>query len=73
MNRVIGLFLTLAVLVSGHNPAGADLIFTTLEGVSATGINDAGQIVGGYSAGGFLYSGGTYTTINVPGGAPGIP
>jgi probable HAF family extracellular repeat protein len=37
----------------------------------ARGINDAGQIVGYYAAGGslhgFLLSGGSYTTINVPG------
>ncbi len=38
---------------------------------AATGINDAGQIVGYYFAGfsnhGFLMSGGSYTTIDVPG------
>jgi probable HAF family extracellular repeat protein len=37
----------------------------------AFGINDAGQIVGGYDTGGpphgFLYSGGSFTPINVPG------
>ena len=38
------------------------------NGTGATGINDLGQIVGGYSdssgAHGFLYSDGTYTTID---------
>src|SRR5207302_313960 len=32
------------------------------------GINAAGQIVGRYGLTGFLYSGGTYTDINPPGG-----
>ncbi len=32
----------------------------------AQGINDTGQIVGWYGGGGFLYSGGTYTTLNDP-------
>ena len=41
------------------------------DGTEAFGINDAGQIVGNYfdSSGtehGFLYSGGTYTTLNDP-------
>jgi probable HAF family extracellular repeat protein len=36
----------------------------------AFGINDGGQIVGSYSNNGphgFIYSGGTFTTIDVPG------
>jgi probable HAF family extracellular repeat protein len=46
------------------------------EGTAATGINDLGQIVGYYidSSGtehGFLYSGGTYTTLDDPVGAKG--
>src|SRR5262249_10906831 len=43
-------------------------------GTSAQGINDVGKIVGSYTAGfpgggvhGFLYSGGTYTTLDAPG------
>jgi hypothetical protein len=46
-------------------------VFTTLEGVLAGGINDAGQVVGSYDfpQGGFLYSGGTYTPIKVPNSA----
>ncbi|HEY3197518.1 MAG TPA: PEP-CTERM sorting domain-containing protein, partial [Nitrospirales bacterium] len=51
-------------------------IFTPINvpGASSTlahGINDAGQIVGGYNVGsgyhGFLYSGGSFTPIDVPG------
>lgn len=43
-----------------------------------TGINDLGQIVGYYededhNTNGFLYSDGTYTTINVPGASSTIP
>ena len=37
-------------------------IFTTLPG-TATGINNSGQIVGSFG----LYSGGSFTPINVPG------
>jgi probable HAF family extracellular repeat protein len=43
---------------------------------AAVGINDAGQIVGRYdipgSTHGFLYSGGTYTTIDDPNGVGGV-
>jgi uncharacterized membrane protein len=67
--------------------ANADYIFTTIDvpgaigGTYPTGINNAGQIVGAYLLGGdnagtFLLSGGTYTSLNVPGadatGANGI-
>ena len=43
--------------------------FTTLDVprshfTSPSGINNVGQIVGNYDAGGFLLSGGVYTTIN---------
>ena len=57
-----------------HRP---DFVYTTLNEPSATGgstdaegLNDAGQIVGNYSDGsgyhGFVYSGGTYTTLDDP-------
>ena len=42
--------------------------FTTID--VPPGINDAGQIVGGYSNGGsgqgFVYSNGVYSTISIP-------
>ena len=43
--------------------------YTSLNSYEANGINDAGQIVGSYDnyQQGFLYSGGTYTTLSVPG------
>src|SRR5262249_45740708 len=34
---------------------------------NAFGINDLGQVVGGYSSHGFIYSNGSYTTFDVPG------
>jgi len=47
----------------------------TLDGTSANAINDSGEIVGTYSAGGkqsgFLFSNGTYVTLNDPLGADG--
>jgi probable HAF family extracellular repeat protein len=46
--------------------AHGDYLFTTLDAFSANGINDADQIVGNAAFGGFLYSGGNYTPINVP-------
>ena len=45
------------------NPAGS----VNGERTRAFGINDAGQIVGDFGAHGFLYSGGIFTTIDVPG------
>jgi hypothetical protein len=57
-----------------YNPATQAYTFLTPPGATnsnAVGINDSGQIVGSYgnSSGnyGFLYSGGNYTTLNVPG------
>jgi probable HAF family extracellular repeat protein len=67
-----------------YNPAGGGS-FTTLDDplatavnrvTEATGMNNAGQIVGWYTDSAnvfhsFLLSGGTYTTIDVPGAIPG--
>jgi len=51
----------------------SDYAYTTLDdpfagnfGTAAHGINNAGQIVGSYAGHGFLYSGGTYTTLDYP-------
>jgi probable HAF family extracellular repeat protein len=60
--------LALGMLVSRAAQTKADYIFTTLDGVLARGINDSGDIVGWYElSGSYLYSGGSYTPINVPG------
>src|SRR5438132_4023892 len=66
MKRFLYGIAAMGLLMSGSEQSKADYIFTTLEGSSANGINESGQIVGVYGAGGFLYSGGNYTTINVP-------
>lgn len=62
------------VALSAVRPARAQsYAFTVLDvpGVSgytqAFGVNASGQVVGYSSLGGFLYSGGTYTSIDVPG------
>jgi hypothetical protein len=55
------------MLVGGAGQAKADYIFTTLDGVVATGINDLGDIVGSYVGSSYLYSGGAYTAITTPG------
>jgi probable HAF family extracellular repeat protein len=47
-------------LLSGGN-------YTTLDMTTASGINDAGQIVGESGGHGVLLSGGNYTTLDVPG------
>ena len=49
-----------------------DFAFTTLNAASgntlANGVNVSGQIVGSFGGShGFLYSGGTFTTVDVPG------
>jgi uncharacterized membrane protein len=68
MKRFLCGLLVTSLLASGAKPANADYIFTTLDGYLASGINDAGQVVGSYTfpQGGFLYSGGLYTPIKVP-------
>jgi hypothetical protein len=66
MKRFLCGLLVTGFFVGG--PARADYIFTTLDGLLASGINDYGQVVGSYDfpQGGFLYSAGTYTPIKVP-------
>src|SRR5215471_3664116 len=68
MKRFLCGLLVTGLFAGGAGPAKADYIFTTLEGLLASGINDAGQVVGSYDfpQGGFLYSGGNYTPIKVP-------
>jgi hypothetical protein len=63
-----------------YNPSTQTYTFLTPPGATnsnAVGINDSGQIVGSYgtSSGnyGYLYSGGTYTTISVPGATQDSP
>jgi hypothetical protein len=46
--------------------------YTYFAGDEFTGINNAGQIVGQNSAGGFLDTGGTFTTINDPSAPPAL-
>jgi probable HAF family extracellular repeat protein len=73
---VIGALVAALAAVLAPATAHAQYAFTQIlvPGAVATaayGINNLGQIVGDYSAGGrsvgFLYSNGTYTTIDVPG------
>jgi probable HAF family extracellular repeat protein len=67
-----GYLLSAGILTPITGPAGSQSSFVG-------GINDSGQIVGSYNNDpehtgvyhGFLYSGGTYTTIDVPGGEGG--
>jgi hypothetical protein len=66
MQRFVCGLVLLCLLVRGGGQAKADYLFTTLDGVAATGINDSGDIVGSYVLGSYLYSGGSYTPINVP-------
>ena len=67
MKRLPRTLLAFGLLLWLTGAARPDYIFTTLDGVIATGINDSGDIVGGYTAGSYLYSGGSYTRISVPG------
>jgi uncharacterized membrane protein len=75
MNRFLCGVQLLCLLMGGAGRSKADYVFTTLEGYRASGINDAGQVVGSYEypQGGFLYSDGTYTPINVPASPPWPP
>src|SRR5262249_4070621 len=79
MKRFLFGLLALGLLVAGTGKGKAQssyiISFIDVPGsvdTYASGINDAGQIVGGYvdargGGYGFILSGGTYTTLNVPG------
>lgn len=85
MKRFLCGLVALGLFAGFETPAVADYIITTIDvpgsnsgTTAAWGINDAGQIVGEYNGSpgahtsnshGFLYSGGTYTTIDMPGAA----
>src|SRR5262249_49936378 len=71
--QIVGVFSTAAVAQTGYLETGG--VFTTIAvpgatSTWATGINDAGQIVGVFSnvsgEHGFLYTGGVFTTIDFP-------
>ena len=70
--------LASVVGITGQAIAQPTYVYTTIDvpgstNSQAAGINNSGQIVGGYFAGGrnhgFLLSGGVYTTLDVPGSA----
>jgi probable HAF family extracellular repeat protein len=77
--RSIAVISVAALIAAGFSANAADFRFTTFDVPGATdtsvnGINDAGQIVGGFSdsasggfSHGFLYTGGSFTQIDVPG------
>jgi probable HAF family extracellular repeat protein len=72
MKRLLGGLLVLALLLARPGQARADYIFTTIDVPGsaytvASGINDAGQVVGYYNSHGFLLSNGTYTTLDATG------
>ena len=68
----------LATMIQGGPACGGNYTFTTLDnpnadhGTFASGVNDAGAVVGHYVTGfvnqGFLYQNGQYTTVQVNGG-----
>src|SRR4051812_4413319 len=69
-------FFVIAPMAAGSSANAANFSFTQIDppgafSTGANGINDAGQIVGGFndSTGthGFLYTGGSLTQIDVPG------
>jgi hypothetical protein len=72
LRRALFVLLLLSFMLGGSWvawPASYD--FTTIDfpisvTTSAFGINNQGEIVGGYDGHGFLLSGGTFTTIDVP-------
>src|SRR5262245_61378832 len=76
--KILTVFTALALFGAISPAVGDGYTFTTIDvpaaySTLATGINNTGQIVGGYNATstsaqqGFLYSGGTYTDVIVPG------
>jgi len=72
MKRLLAGLLVLVLFVAGPGQAQADYIFTTIDvpgsaQTVASGINDAGQIVGYYNGHGFLLSNGSYTTLDATG------
>src|SRR4051812_49847134 len=72
-------FLVIAPMAAGSSANAAAYTFMTIDVPGAffftlaSGINDAGQIVGSFSPSrfvgnhGFLYTGGSFTQIDVPG------
>jgi probable HAF family extracellular repeat protein len=78
MKPVFWGLMSLVLFLGATQECKADYIFTTLDvpgatSTGASGINDLGQIVGGYSnpdttGHGFLLSSGGYTTLDVPDG-----
>src|SRR4051812_20815829 len=72
-----GLRLAVVLVLTSGVHARAGFLFETIDvpGASftthASGINDVGEVVGGYFGGvghhGFLYDGGGFTAIDVPG------
>jgi hypothetical protein len=69
MKRFLFGHLALVLISCLAGRARADYIFTTLDvpggtNTEASGINNAGQIVGSSSAGGFLLSGGRYSPLS---------
>jgi probable HAF family extracellular repeat protein len=74
-SRTLGLLALFAAAFASRSIAGPLYTFTAINdpledpayGTTPGGINNGGQIVGYYGAQGFLYQGGTFTTLNVPG------
>src|SRR5262249_44416689 len=84
MQRLLGNSVAVSLLVAGAGLAQGDYVFTTIDvpgayerpgfGSYASGVNDAGQIVGGYFDAqqlepGFPLSHGQYTTLDAFGAA----
>jgi probable HAF family extracellular repeat protein len=71
------LLASVAVVLAVASPVRADYFYTAIDvpggfNTFAVGINNAGQVVGGYSTAppfthGFLLTGGSYATLDAPG------